>query len=141
MDKILGRVLVKGVPAELIGDLMELRGPEMRSLGDGKGGKVLVGARRQDPVEPGLLVRVAGSGEGCAGELLGVESERGLLGGIAVSWERAFAALESSRIGECDYLLQLRFPCSCRSHSSDCQSLFVIAGEFVTPCTCTSRAS
>jgi len=91
----------------------------MRSLGDGKGDKVLVGTGRQDAIEPGLLVRVAGSGEGGARELFGVESERGLLGGIAVGWECAFTMLEGCRTRECDYLPQLRFPCSCQSHSSD----------------------
>ena len=91
----------------------------MRSLGDGEGDKVLVGAGREDAIEPRLLVRVAGSGEGCAGEFLGVETERGLLGGIAVGREGAFTGLESCRVRNHEYLLQLRFPCSCRSHSSE----------------------
>ena len=66
MDKVLGGVFVKGIPAELVGDLMELGGPEVGGLGDGKGDKVLVGAGGEDAVEPGLLVFGAGGGEGCA---------------------------------------------------------------------------
>ena len=83
MDKVLGGVLVKGIPTELVRDLVELGGPEMGSLGDGEGNKVLVGAGGKDAVEPGLLVFVAGGGEGGAGEFFGVEAKGGFLWGVA----------------------------------------------------------
>ena len=72
MNEVFGGVFVEGVPAELIWDLVELRGPEVGGFGDGEGGEVLVGAGGEDAVEPGLFVFVTGGGEGCARELFGV---------------------------------------------------------------------
>jgi hypothetical protein len=48
-----------------------------------------MGARREDSVEPGLFVLVAGGGECCAGEFLCIKSKGGFLRGIAVGWEGA----------------------------------------------------
>ena len=57
---------------------------------DREGYKVLMGARGEDSVEPGLFVLVAGGGECCARELLCIKSKRRLLRGIAVGREGAY---------------------------------------------------
>ena len=83
MDKVLRGVLVKGIPAELVGDLVELGGPEMRCFGDREGGEVLMGAGGENAVEPCLSVLVSWGSEGCAAELFGIKSEGRFLRGIA----------------------------------------------------------
>lgn len=45
---------------------------------------------RDNPVDPGLLVLVAGSCEGGSGELFGVEAVRGFLGGVLRYRESTF---------------------------------------------------
>ena len=84
MDEVFGGVFVKGVPAELVGDLVELGGPEVGGFGDGEGGEVLVGAGGEDAVEPGLFVFVAGGSEGGAREFFRVQTKGGVLRGITV---------------------------------------------------------
>lgn len=79
MNKVLLGVFIEGIPAELVWDLVELRGPEMGRLGNGLGDEIVMGAGGEDPVKPGLFVLVAGGSEGCAGEFLGIESQGWLL--------------------------------------------------------------
>ena len=89
MDEVFGGVFVKGVPAELVGDLVELGGPEVGGFGDGEGGEVLVGAGGEDAVEPGLFVFVAGGSEGGA-------NQRGFFEGNYGRWVRRLTVRHKS---------------------------------------------
>lgn len=74
--------MVEGIPPQLVGDVAQLGGVGA-FLGGARLGRGLVGrvgARRQDAVQPGLLVLVTRGCEGSSGELLGVEAVGGLLG-------------------------------------------------------------
>jgi hypothetical protein len=67
--------VVEGVPAQLVGDVVQVaQGFEGLVGARGGGGEGRVGAGGQDAVEPGLLVFVARGGEGGARELFGVEA-------------------------------------------------------------------
>jgi hypothetical protein len=70
--------VIKRVPAQLVGDIVQLL-ERLAAAAEGlvRRGAVdegRVGASGQDAVEPGLLVFVAGRGEGRAGEFFGVEA-------------------------------------------------------------------
>lgn len=67
--------------------LAPLRSPVRDGLLRGLVARVCAG--RQDTVQPCLLVLVAGSCEGGAGELLGVETVWWLLGGVLADGEGA----------------------------------------------------
>jgi hypothetical protein len=49
-----------------------------------------VSARREDAVEPGLLVLVAGGCESCSREFFGVKTERWFLRRIAIRWKGSY---------------------------------------------------
>lgn len=83
--------MVEGIPPQLIGNEAQL-GSVGAFLGGARLGRGLVrrvGARRQDAVQPGLLVLVAGGCEGGSGELLGVEAVGRLLGRVLADGEGA----------------------------------------------------
>lgn len=90
-------IVVEGIPSQLIGDVAQLGGVGA-FLGGARLGRGLVGrvgARRQDAVQPGLLVLVAGSCEGGSGELLGVKAIGRLLGGVLADVESALNSFGS----------------------------------------------
>ena len=80
--------MVKGIPTELVGDVVQLvllleRGLVLayQALGGrlgGDEGRVRTGG--QDAIEPRLLVLVSGGRECCSRQLFGVETQRGFLG-------------------------------------------------------------
>lgn len=89
-DKVpfLGLVMVKGVPAELVGDVLERGGLGAGFRGRGcRRGVRVVGAGGEDAVEPGLFALVARRREGGSGELFGVEAVGGLLWGVLADRE------------------------------------------------------
>lgn len=83
--------MVEGIPPQLVGDVAQLGGVGALLGGARLGGRLVgrVSARRQDAVQPCLLVLVAGGCEGGSGELLGVEAVGGLLGGVLADGEGA----------------------------------------------------
>lgn len=92
--EVVGLVVVKGIPAQLVGDVVQLADAAVQAVGRGLrlccGCVRRVCARGQDAVEPGLLVLVSGRGEGGAGELLGVEAVGWLLRVVVAYGECAF---------------------------------------------------
>jgi hypothetical protein len=66
-------IMVEGVPAELVRNLVEAFRVEFRGpRGVFERGEGYVRGRWEDTVEKGLLIVDSGRGEGAAGELLGV---------------------------------------------------------------------
>jgi hypothetical protein len=86
-------VEIEWVPSQLVGDVVDLLVGLVLGVGVICGGfaglEVAVAARREDAVQPGLLVLVSGRSEGGSGELLGVETVRGLLWGVLADGEGA----------------------------------------------------
>jgi len=84
-------VKIKGVPTQLVWDVMDLL-PRLvlrvRIEGFGlKSLEVAVAARRQDSVEPCLLVLVSRRCEGGSRELFGVEAVWWFLGRVGANWK------------------------------------------------------
>ena len=85
VDPVDGRVEIERGPAELVGDLVELRWCSVvgRGFTGGKGGMAGSG---QDTVEPGLSVFMTRRSERRARDLFGVKTVWGFLGIISANW-------------------------------------------------------
>jgi hypothetical protein len=69
--------------------------------------KGLVPGRRQDPVDPGALVDGARLGERGAAELLGVEAEGRLLGGVPADGQGASDRLCNEFVPKTAFVLEV----------------------------------
>lgn len=101
MDPVHRLVQVEWVPSELVGNVVQFVNIGGHASVIRVGilcNEVLVRCRRQDTVDPGLLVFVSRSRERRAGELLGVQTIRCLLRRVLTDGQSSFDGLGPGRV-------------------------------------------